>query len=147
MATNSKLINYHIEELQKIDNLSERTKNVCFEDSLDTLYKILSYYRENKTFRKIRNCGVKTEMELVSLSEKYLKLSGANQEDISMNEEDERFENLKLYCYLHLKVPSEITAQFKEAFTRNEFPFFNFLQTIMQYELNEREKLDRKSVV
>ena len=140
MATNSKLINYHIEELQKIDNLSERTKNVCFEDSLDTLYKILSYYRENKTFRKIRNCGVKTEMELVSLSEKYLKLSGANQEDISMNEEDERFENLKLYCYLHLKVPSEITAQFKDAFTRNEFPFFNFLQTIMQYELNEREK-------
>lgn len=140
MATNSKLINYHIEELQKIDNLSERTKNVCFEDSLDTLYKILSYYRENGTFRKIRNCGVKTDMELIGLSEKYLKLVALNHEDISMNEEDENFENLKLYCYSHFRVPSEITAQFKDSFTQKKFPFFNFLQTILQYDLNEREK-------
>lgn len=140
MATNSKLINYHIEELQKIDNLSERTKNVCFEDSIDTLYKILSYYRENGTFRKIRNCGLKTDMELIRLSEKYLKLAEQNHEDISMSEEDERFENLKLYCYSHFKVPSEITSQFKDSFTQKKFPFFSFLQTIMQYELNEREK-------
>jgi hypothetical protein len=140
VATNIKLINYHIEELQKIDNLSERTKNVCFEDSLDTLYKILSYYRENGTFRKIRNCGLKTDLELISLSEKYLKLAEENQEDISMSEEDERFENLKLYCYSHFRVPSEITAQYKDSFTQKKFPFFSFLQTIMQYELNEREK-------
>jgi len=140
VATNSKLINYHIEELQKIDNLSERTKNVCFEDSLDTLYKILSYYRENGTFRKIRNCGLKTDLELINLSERYLKLAELNSEDISMNEEDEHFENLKLYCYSHFKVPSEITAQFKDSFTQQKFPFFNFLQTILQYELNEREK-------
>jgi len=140
VATNTKLINYHIEELQKIDNLSERTKNVCFEDSLDTLYKILSYYRENGTFRKIRNCGLKTDLELINLSEKYLKLAELSKEDISMNEEDERFENLKLYCYSHFRVPSEITAQFKDPFTQKKFPFFGFLQTIMQYELNEREK-------
>lgn len=140
MATNIKLINYHIEELQKIDNLSERTKNVCFEDSLDTLYKILSYYKENGTFRKIRNCGLKTDLELISLSEKYLKLAELNQEDITMSEEDERFENLKLYCYSHFRVPSEITAKFKDSFTQQKFPFFSFLQTIMQYELNEREK-------
>lgn len=140
MATNSKLINYHIEELQKIDNLSERSKNVCFEDSLDTLYKILSYYRENGTFRKIRNCGIKTDLELIGLSEKYLKLVELNHEDISMNEEAERFENLNLYCYSHFKVPSEITAQFKDSFSQKQFPFFNFLQTILQYDLNEREK-------
>ena len=140
MATKSKLINYHIEELQKIDNLSERTKNVCFEDSLDTLYKILSYYRENGTFRKIRNCGLKTDLELINLSEKYLKLAELNKEDISLSEEDERFENLKLYCYSHFRVPSEVTAQFKDAFTQKKFPFFSFLQTVMQYELNEREK-------
>ena len=78
---------------------------MCFEDSLDTLFKILSYYRENGTFRKIRNCGVNTDMELISLSEKYLKLVELNREDISMNEEDERFENLNLYCYSHFRVP------------------------------------------
>jgi hypothetical protein len=140
VATNSKLINYHIEELQKIDNLSERTKNVCFEDSLDTLYKIISYYRENGTFRKIRNCGLKTDLELVNLSEKYLKLAESSKEDISMSEEDERFENLKLYCYSHFRVPSGITAQFKDSFSQKKFPFFSFIQTILEYELNEREK-------
>jgi hypothetical protein len=140
VATKIKLVNYHIEELQKIDNLSERTKNVCFEDSIDTLFKILSYYREHGTFRKIRNCGLKTDLELVTLSEKYLKLGGLSEEDLQLNEEDEKFENLKLYCYSSFNVPSDITSGFKEAFNANKFPFFKFLYTIIDYELNEREK-------
>jgi hypothetical protein len=140
VATKIKLVNYHIEELQKIDNLSERTKNVCFEDSIDTLFKILSYYREHGTFRKIRNCGLKTDLELVNLSEKYLKLGGLSEEDLQLNEEDERFENLKLYCYSSFNVPSDVTSGFKDTFVNNKFPFFKFLQTILNYELNEREK-------
>jgi hypothetical protein len=140
VATKIKLVNYHIEELQKIDNLSERTKNVCFEDSIDTLFKILSYYREHGTFRKIRNCGLKTDLELVTLSEKYLKMGGLSEEDLQLNEEDERFEKLKLYCYSSFNVPSDITSGFREAFNNNKFPFFKFLQTILDYELNEREK-------
>jgi hypothetical protein len=140
VATKIKLVNYHIEELQKIDNLSERTKNVCVEDSIDTLFRILSYYREHGTFRKLRNCGLKTDLELVTLSEKYLKLGGLSEEDLQLNEEDERFENLKLYCYSSFNVPSDVTASFKDSFTNNKFPFFRFLQTILNYELNEREK-------
>ena len=140
MATKIKLVNYHIEELQKIDNLSERTKNVCTEESIDTLFRILSYYREHGTFRKLRNCGLKTDLELVTLSEKYLKLGGLSEEDLQLNEEDERFENLKLYCYSSFNVPSDITAGYKEAFINNKFPFFKFLQTILNHELNERER-------
>jgi len=140
VATKIKLVNYHIEELQKIDNLSERTKNVCTEESIDTLFRILSYYREHGTFRKLRNCGLKTDLELVNLSEKYLKLGGLSEEDLQLNEEDEKFENLKLYCYSSFNVPSDITAGYKETFTSNKFPFFRFLQTILNYELNEREK-------
>ena len=140
MVAKTKLVNYHIEELQKIDNLSERTKNVCFEESIDTLFRILSYYREHGTFRKIRNCGLKTDLELITLSEKYLKLGGLSEEDLQLNEEDEKFENLKLYCYSSFNVPSDVTAGFREAFTDNKFPFFRFLHTILSYELNERER-------
>jgi hypothetical protein len=140
VATKIKLVNYHIEELQKIDNLSERTKNVCTEESIDTLFRILSYYREHGTFRKLRNCGLKTDLELVTLSEKYLKLGGLSEEDLQMSEEDERFENLKLYCYSSFNVPSDVTAGYKEAFVNNRFPFFRFLQTILNHELNDREK-------
>jgi mRNA-degrading endonuclease YafQ of YafQ-DinJ toxin-antitoxin module len=68
VAPLSNLINYHIEELKNINNLSERTKNVCLEGSLDTLYKILYYYLERGTFRDIRNCGLKTDLELIHLS-------------------------------------------------------------------------------
>ena len=63
-----------------------------------------------------------------------------SEEDLQLNEEDERFENLKLYCYSSFNVPSDITSGFKEAFNKNKFPFFKFLKTILDYELNEREK-------
>ncbi|MBK7173037.1 MAG: hypothetical protein IPH84_07345 [Bacteroidales bacterium] len=139
MAPLSNLINYHIEELKNINNLSERTKNVCLEGSLDTLYKILYYFLERGTFRDIRNCGLKTDLELIQLSQKYLALSGLTLDDLRMNEPLLGFEDFKLFCYVNFKVPSEVTEQYKEAFISKNFPFFKFMQIIVQYILNERE--------
>lgn len=139
MAPLSNLINYHIEELKSINNLSERTKNVCLEGSLDTLYKILYYFLERGTFRDIRNCGLKTDLELIHLSQKYLGLSGLTLDDLRMNEPLLGFEDFKLFCYVNFKVPSEVTEQYKEAFISRSFPFFKFMQIIVDYILNERE--------
>lgn len=139
MAPLSNLINYHIEELKSINNLSERTKNVCLEGSLDTLYKILYYFLERGTFRDIRNCGLKTDLELIHLSQKYLGLSGLTLDDLRMNEPLLGFEDFKLFCYVNFKVPSEVTEQYKEAFISKNFPFFKFMQIIVDYILNERE--------
>ncbi len=139
MAPLSNLINYHIEELKNINNLSERTKNVCLEGSLDTLYKILYYYLERGTFRDIRNCGLKTDLELIHLSQKYLTQSGLSLDDLRMNEPLLGFEDFKLFCYVNFKVPSEVTEEFKDAFIARNFPFFKYMQIVVQYILNERE--------
>jgi hypothetical protein len=140
VAPLSSLINYHIEELKNINNLSERTKNVCLEGSLDTLYKILYYFLERGTFRDIRNCGLKTDLELIQLSQKYLALSGLTLDDLRMNEPLLGFEDFKLFCYVNFKVPSEVTESFKDSFISKSFPYFKYMQTIVQYILNEREQ-------
>lgn len=139
MAPLSNLINYHIEELKKIENLSERTKNVCLEGSLDTLYKILYYFLERGTFRDIRNCGVKTDEELIATSKKYLALSNLTLDDLRMNEPLLGFEDFKLFCYVNFKVPSTITEKFKDSFIAKRFPFFSYVHLILQHVLNERE--------
>lgn len=140
MAPLSKLINYHIEELKRMENLSERTKNVCLEGSLDTLFKILYYYLERNTFRDIRNCGLKTDMELIDMSKKYLAISGLTLENLRMNEPLLGFEDFKLFCYVNFKVPSEVTESYKDAFISKDFPLFSYLQTMLKYILNEREQ-------
>ncbi len=136
----SKLINYHIEELKRMENLSERTKNVCIEGSLDTLFKILYYFLERNTFRDIRNCGLKTDMELITLSKKYLDISGLTLEDLRMNEPLLAFEDFKLFCYVNFKVPSHVTESYKDSFISKEFPLFTYVQTMIRYILNEREQ-------
>jgi hypothetical protein len=123
-----------------MENLSERTKNVCVEGSLDTLFKILYYFLERNTFRDIRNCGLKTDMELISLSKKYLSISGLTLEDLRMNEPLLGFEDFKLFCYVNFKVPSEVTELFKDDFISKDFPLFAYVQTMINYILNEREQ-------
>ncbi len=140
MAPLSKLINYHIEELKRMESLSERTKNVCIEGSLDTLFKILYYFLERNTFRDIRNCGLKTDMELINLSKKYLGISGLTLEDLRMNEPLLGFEDFKLFCYVNFKVPSDVTESFKDAFISKNFPLFSYVQTMIKYILNDREQ-------
>ena len=140
MAPLSKLINYHIEELKNSEKLSERTKNVCTEGSLDTLFKILYYFLERNTFRDIRNCGLKTDKELINMSKKYLALSGLTLEDLRMNEPLLGFEDFKLFCFVNFKVPSEVTEVYKDAFISKDFPLFSYVQTMITYILNEREK-------
>lgn len=123
-----------------MENLSERTKNVCIEGSLDTLFKILYYFLERNTFRDIRNCGLKTDMELINLSKKFLNISGLTLEDLRMNEPLLGFEDFKLFCYVNFKVPSQVTESYKDAFIAKDFPLFSYVQTMIGYILNDREQ-------
>lgn len=140
MAPLSKLINYHIEELKRMENLSERTKNVCLDGSLDTLFKILYYFLEHGTFRDIKNCGLKTDMELINMSKKYLGLSGVTLDDLRMNEPFLDFEDFKLFCFINFKVPSQVIEEFKDDFINLGFPFFGYTKAMINHILNEREQ-------
>jgi len=60
-----------IEEICYSENISVRSFNVCNDNDLKDLSAILKYYRENRTFGNLRNCGKKSNEELATLCLKY----------------------------------------------------------------------------
>jgi hypothetical protein len=68
---NKEIANISLEQLLIIERLSQRTYNICEYNDLQDLQKILQYFHENKNFLKLRNCGMKSNLELNSLCNKY----------------------------------------------------------------------------
>jgi hypothetical protein len=72
---NSVSENTTIQILKDIENLSERSFNVCYYSGLNTISDIVQFYKENGTFIKLRNCGQKSNQELLNIAEKYFDYS------------------------------------------------------------------------
>jgi hypothetical protein len=139
MPKNSKLINYHIEELKVINNLSERTKKVCLNGSLDNLFKILTYYFKNRSFKQVKNCGDKTNQELIEMSKKYINEYEVSLSDLDLDEDNYLFDKLKFYCYNRYNIKSETSEPYRQYFLLRRFPVFKFISEILKAELTERE--------
>ncbi|WP_406844048.1 DNA-directed RNA polymerase subunit alpha C-terminal domain-containing protein [Flavobacterium soyae] len=60
-----------IDEIYKNENLSVRSYHACKYSGLDTLGDIIKFYQENSSFDKLRNCGKKSNEELIELYNKY----------------------------------------------------------------------------
>ncbi len=56
-----------IDSLCEAGKLSVRASNVCSAADLDTVEDVKNYFEQYGTFKKIRNCGNKTEKELLDL--------------------------------------------------------------------------------
>lgn len=69
-----------IDEIHKNEPLSVRSYNVCKYNSLESLSDIIRFYRENKSFDKLRNCGKKSNEELTELYNKYKNIDFVFQE-------------------------------------------------------------------
>jgi hypothetical protein len=63
--------NISLSDLTHIENLSVRSSNVCEWNSLNDLMSILNYFWENNNFLGLRNCGQKSNTELIELCQKY----------------------------------------------------------------------------
>ncbi|MCP2029005.1 hypothetical protein L1276_004184 [Flavobacterium sp. HSC-32F16] len=60
-----------IDEIYKNENLSVRSYHACKYSGLETLEDIIKFYQENCSFDKLRNCGKKSNEELIELYNKY----------------------------------------------------------------------------
>lgn len=60
-----------IDEIFKRNEISVRTYHVCKYNQLHNIFDILRYYRKNKSFEKLRNCGSKSNLELVNTCNEY----------------------------------------------------------------------------
>ena len=65
--------NISLTELRDIEGLSIRSKNICEDNRLHDICSIINYYWENENFKKLSNCGNKSNLELIDLCTKYEK--------------------------------------------------------------------------
>lgn len=63
-----------IKTLSVTEAMSVRATNICLYNNLNNLYLILDHYVSNGNFLDLRNCGKRTNMELVRISQKYIHL-------------------------------------------------------------------------
>ena len=63
--------NISLKELTELENLSVRSSNVCEWNGLNDLQGILNYFWDNNNFFGLRNCGQKSNTELIELCQKY----------------------------------------------------------------------------
>ncbi|MCG6191358.1 DNA-directed RNA polymerase subunit alpha C-terminal domain-containing protein [Maribellus maritimus] len=63
--------NYSLEQLAEIEELGIRSQNACKYFSLNSLKDIIHYYKKNGDFLKVRNCGRKSNDELIEVCKKY----------------------------------------------------------------------------
>ena len=77
-----------LEQLVKHEKLSVRTINVCKNNGFDYLHDILNHYKKNRTFLKFKNCGAKTERELIYLCLKYRDYEIESSDSCHLQEQD-----------------------------------------------------------
>jgi len=132
-------INYHLKEIANIESLSERVKNICLDNSIDSLFKLIDFYKEHGDFLSLRNCGKKSNEILVTVASKYIEKLNSMEEEITENGDQEKFEELRLFCFEEYKLSTMETEQFKQAFLEKQFPYFRFILLILEKHLKERE--------
>ncbi len=63
--------NISLNKLIEVENLGVRGYNACKYFNLLTLKDLIEYYNTNGDFLKVRNCGKKSNEELITICEKY----------------------------------------------------------------------------
>lgn len=53
------------------ENVSNRSHNVCIDNNLTDIQSIIAFYWTHRSFTSLRNCGQKSNLELINLSKKY----------------------------------------------------------------------------
>ena len=69
-----------LEYLIERECLSVRSVNVCKDAGLISLNRILDLYAKKGSFLSLRNCGAKTDKELIEICKKYLTANLVNEE-------------------------------------------------------------------
>lgn len=60
-----------IDEIYKKEEISVRSYHVCKQNELNSISDLKKYYYKNKSFEKLRNCGRKSNEELIEICNKY----------------------------------------------------------------------------
>lgn len=134
--------NISIDELIKIEGLSVRAQTVCYNYGLTDLKEILNfYYREKNGFSNLRNCGLKTNIELTNLCIKYEKYQIINNGEVLVFK-DETIEIpvedpiISKIDSLTIRQKQIINNIIKHRFSELSYRTSNALQSYLRNEIN-----------
>lgn len=54
-----------IDEIYKNKQICARTYNVCIDNNINSIERLKEYYLKHKSFEHLKNCGQKTNEELI----------------------------------------------------------------------------------
>lgn len=96
-----------VEDIYRKEKISVRSYNVCKYNDLNSIQDLKKYYFEHRTFDKLRNCGKKTNEELIEICIKALE------ENFSDLQAEVRTENpLKILVSNLTRVQREVINSF-----------------------------------
>lgn len=83
-----------LEELLKTFELSQRSFNLCIDNNINSVKELIEYFLLHKSFKNLRNCGDKSNNELIEICMYYLEfdeykqliINAENQTQIKSNE-------------------------------------------------------------
>lgn len=70
-GTNKDSGDLSLKEIAKRESMSVRAFNVCVDNGIEFFSQLLTIYRQSNSFVQFRNCGTKTEKELIEICKKY----------------------------------------------------------------------------
>lgn len=62
-----------LEELLKTFELSQRSFNLCTDNNINTVKEMIEYFIKHKSFENLRNCGTKSNNELIQICKDFLE--------------------------------------------------------------------------
>lgn len=147
-----------IDEIYKNDKISVRSYNVCRYNGLDTIDKLKEYYLKNHSFKKLRNCGRKSNEELIEVCKKYQTTnSGNTTEQTSKNPLEEILSNLtriqrEVINNFIIVNTNSLSVRSKNAisiYLKSNFSVRNFAKKILldkYFKVGDIENVGKKSI-
>lgn len=101
-----------IDRIYSDGNLSVRSYHACKYNEIESILDLKSYYLKHRTFKKLRNCGEKSSIELIRLCNQY--------QDVSIPKDTETNENTLISKIQKLnRLQRQVINQFIKITTSN----------------------------
>lgn len=134
-----------IEELYQNEKISARALTICKNNSIESLNELIEYFIKNKSFLRFRNCGKKSNNELIEICNSYKKEYSSQENPLNKitseltNTQEETINN-----FINLNT-NNLTQRSKNAlmfYLDNNLHFINFVNKILLQKNNSLRKLN-----
>lgn len=147
-----------LDEIYKNTKISMRSYNVCRDNGIDDINSLKEYYLINGSFEKLRNCGKKTNEELIALSNRHQLIIEQNiTKELNRHSINNKSQNLTriqrevINSFIHINSNS-LSVRSKNAlskFLNGNFSIRNFTEKILlnkEFAITNIENIGKRSI-